>query len=158
MGVCGGTGPDGVRVAPLIGFIVDVDFHSVLLGFVEVLVRYVVGLMWSQRPVLAVEGYGVIISWSRSCLLPIGHFTTNITLLSRKCTKVLFQRRGALNVLTDSSMLLLDLEWQDAFVTSEGLPHRLRLSLVATRIENLEHFFLRAHVVFKVTEAMQGHF
>ena len=158
MRVCGGTGPDRVRVAPLVGFIVDVDLHGVLLGLVEVLVRYVVGLMRSQRPVLMVESYGVIISWSRSGLLPIGHLSTNITLLSRKRTKVLLQRGGALDVLADSGVLLLHLEGQDASIFSEGLPHRLRLRLVAIRVENLEHLFLRAHVVFEVTEAMQGHF
>ena len=45
-------------------------------------------------------------------------------------------------MLTNSGMLFLDLEWQDAFVPTEGLSHRLVLSLVTIGIQNLEHLFL----------------
>lgn len=68
--------------------------------------------------------------------------------------KALFERRRTLNVLTDSGMLFLDLEWQDTFVTTKGLPHRLCIRLVAIRIQNLEHFPLGLDVFLVVLEAM----
>ena len=57
-------------------------------------------------------------------------------------------------MLTDGGMLLLDLEWQDTFVTTKGLSRRLSISLVAIRIQNLEHFPLGLDVFLVVLEAM----
>ena len=57
-------------------------------------------------------------------------------------------------MLTDGGMLLLDLEWQDTFVTTEGLPRRLSISLVAIWIQNLEHLPLGLDVFLVVLEAM----
>ena len=57
-------------------------------------------------------------------------------------------------MLTDGGMLLLDLEWQDTFVTTEGLSHRLSISLVAIWIQNLEHLPLGLDVFLVVLEAM----
>ena len=68
--------------------------------------------------------------------------------------KALFERGRTLNVLTDGGMLFLDLEWQDTFVTTKGLSHRLCIRLVAIRIQNLEHFPLGLDVFLVVLEAM----
>ena len=68
--------------------------------------------------------------------------------------KALFERRRTLNVLTDSGMLFLDLEWQDSLVTTKGLSRRLCIRLVAIRIQNLEHFSLGLDVFLVVLEAM----